>query len=460
VPARIGIAAVEHRSNTFVSGRTTLDDFRAEGLAIGSSAVAEQHATSASAVGGALAACVAIGCEPVPLLAARALPGPVVEARARAHLHDRLLAALDGAGPLDGVVLVLSGAMVAEDGEDPEGQLLGAVREAVGSLPVAVVLDLRANPGAGLVEEADIVIASATYPCSDAAERGAEAVGLLLATIEGTLAPLASGRRLPLLTCPLGQATDEEPMAGLLAHARRLAARPGVAAASVLPGFPYADVERLGAAVVVTGEAAVASEVADELAAAVWERRTEFERELVPLEEAVARAFERPGLVVLVEAADSIGGGAPGNGTHTLRALRESGVRGAVGLLVDADAVAAASGGGEVELELGDPPLPLAGRVRATGSDGAWAVVDADGLEVVLAARRTTPVPLERFLELGIDLAQRRAVVVKSAVGWRATLAEIASEAVYVDTPGPCTCRLETLPYTRARRPVAPLDDM
>ena len=79
--------------------------------------------------------------------------------------------------------------MVAEDVEDPESDLIEQVRERTGSVPIAVVLDLHANPGDGLVAEADIVLAYETYPHTDTAERAAEAVRLLGDTIEGELAP-------------------------------------------------------------------------------------------------------------------------------------------------------------------------------------------------------------------------------------------------------------------------------
>jgi len=473
VTLRIGIGGLWHETNTFAPGRTELADFVSYRLADGRQAMREAFAGTATEVGGALDACAALGLEPVPFFYAGAVPGPTIAAEARRFLRERFLARLEEARPFDGLVLALHGAMVAEDAEDPESDLLAAVRERVGSLPIAVVLDLHANPGDSLVDGADIALAYDTYPHVDPAERAWEAVRLLADTLVGDLAPAVAGRRLPLLTCPLAQATDEEPMRSLLGVVRRLEARPGVACASLVPGFAYADVPRLGFAVLATGEPAAAEEAVEELAEAVWTRRDDFRPALVPVEEAVERALRAPEPVVLADVADNVGGGAPGNGTAILAELLIAGARGAVVVLHDPQAAAAATAAA-VEVEVGEPPVAVRGHVRFAGDAryrrtgsymtgqevdmGRCVVVEAGGVEVVLTSRRVMPFDSDHLRAVGIDPAARRILVAKSAIAWRAAFGGVAAEAVYVDTPGVCTCRLETLPYRRVPRPIVPLD--
>jgi microcystin degradation protein MlrC len=476
---RIGIGGLWHETNTFAPGLTELHDFEEHAIADGPLAVRELLAGTGTEIGGALAACEALGLRARPFFWAGAVPGPTVSAEARAALWERFLARLEESLPLDGLVLALHGAMVAEDDEDPESDLLAHVRERAGSIPIAVVLDLHANPGHGLLGEADLVLAYATYPHTDAAGQAAEATRLVVETIDGELAPLVTGRRLPLLTCPLVQGTADRPMADLLERARRLEARPGVARASLLPGYAYADVERLGFAVVVSGEDGPANAAADELAEAVWERRDDFKPALLGVEEAVERALRSAGSVVLAEVSDNVGGGAPGDATHVLGALLEASATEAVVVLHDPGAVAAAATAGagtEVELDAGRPPVHLRGRVarvldasyrRAGGympgsavEMGRCAVVQAGGIEVVLTSRRVMPFDADHLRAVGIEPAKRRILVTKSAIAWRAAFGDLAAEALYVDTPGVCTCRLETLPYRRAPRPIVPLDRM
>lgn len=474
---RIGIGGLWHETNTFVAGTTTLEDFRSYAFLAGAREVREAFAGTATEIGGALEACEAVGIEAVPLAYAGALPGPIVEARAREALWDLVLGSLERALPLDGLLLALHGGMVAEDLEDPESDLLVRVRRVVGSIPVAVVLDLHANPGDGLIEASDLVLAYATYPHVDAADRAAEAIGLLVESLEGTLAPLVAGRRLPLLTCPLVQATASGPLAELLAAARRLQARPGVATVSLLPGFPYADVERLGFSVVVSGEDEAANAAADEMAAEVWRRRGAFEPELVDLDQAVELALRAPGTTVLADVADNVGGGAPGRDTRIASALVEAGAAGAVVVLHDPEAASVASAareGAHVEVIAGEPPLPLRGRVRFAGEGrycrtgetmtgtevamGPCAVVEVGGVDVVLTGRRVMPFDGDHLRAVGVDPAAYRVIAVKSALAWRAGLADVAARALAVDLGGPTTCRLRELPYAHVRRPVVPLD--
>lgn len=121
----------------------------------------------------------------MPLVAAAAIPGPIIAAEARSTIWDELLARLEAAMPVDGLLLCLHGAMVSQDIADPESQLVVACREVIGERPLVAVLDLHANPGEGLLRGSNATIAYDTYPHVDAGERGGEGAALLLAAIAG-----------------------------------------------------------------------------------------------------------------------------------------------------------------------------------------------------------------------------------------------------------------------------------
>lgn len=79
-------------------------------------------------------------------------------------------------------------------------------------------------------------------------------------------------------------------------------------------------------------------------------------------------------------------------------------------------------------------------------------MLEVAGNVVVVSERKAMPFDSQQLLSLGIDPRQHRAVVVKSAVAWRAAYGEMAGEVIEVDTPGVCTGRLSALPYSGARR--------
>jgi len=62
---RIGIIAMNHESNTFISTPTTLDDFRRESLLTGD-AIVERWESAAHEIGGFLAGVRRAGAELVP----------------------------------------------------------------------------------------------------------------------------------------------------------------------------------------------------------------------------------------------------------------------------------------------------------------------------------------------------------------------------------------------------------
>jgi len=112
---------------------------------------------------------------------------------------------------LDAVYLDLHGAMVVENFEDGEGELLRRVREITGpDLPVIVSLDLHANITAAMLEHATAMTIFRTYPHLDMAETGARAVELMEFALAGK--PIFGGmRKIPFLIPLTSQCTDFEP---------------------------------------------------------------------------------------------------------------------------------------------------------------------------------------------------------------------------------------------------------
>jgi microcystin degradation protein MlrC len=274
-------------------------------------------------------------------------------------------------------------------------------------------------------------------------------------------------------------------MRDLLAMARAIGDRPSIASVTLSPGFAYADVPRLGFGVLAYGwDGADADAAVDQLAEAVWRRRDDFAVVNLPPAAAVAHAVaatRHP--VVLVEVADNIGGGAPGDGVAVLAELLAQGATGAVITVADPQAVAAAAAAGAgstVELAVGPRrgaygrAIVVRGVVRSvldgafvhegdymTGqrtSMGVTAVVECDGVELVLTERPTMPFDANQLRCVGIEPSERRIIVVKAAIAWKAAFGAMAAESIAVETPGVCATDLTSLAYQHAPRPIYPLD--
>jgi microcystin degradation protein MlrC len=195
------------------------------------------------------------------------------------------------------------------------------------------------------------------------------------------------------------------------------------------------------------------------------------------------------GPVLLVEPADNIGAGAPGDGTGVLRAMLAHQVQGGLVAINDPSAVARLSGvalnesirlaiggrgwaldAGPVELEvallsrapgafqLEDIRSHLASMSGAHFDMGPCAVVRHAGVTILLTSRKTPPFDLGQYRSQGIDPLRFALIGVKAAVAHRQAYDPIARASYFVDTPGPCSSNLATFPYRRLNHPVYPLD--
>jgi microcystin degradation protein MlrC len=471
VTRRVGVVGVWHETNTYSAHPTTLADFEAFELLAGDALEARNRGTG-SVIGGFYDAS---DLDLVPVFSAGAWPSGPAGSDVLARILEDVSSGLRRAGRLDAVVLNLHGAMVAVGMPDVEANVVAAVRDVVGDVPVGAVLDLHANPSPTLVDSCDALVSYDTYPHVDMRERGAEVAGLVADMLAGRrLRTLV--RKLPLLVCPLAQATERGPMRRIQEAAAMRARAAGVARVCVVGGFAYSDVDRAGMSVLVIHDddaKDAARDVADATVADIAEHAGEFAVARDDTRTAVARALastRRP--VFLADVADNIGGGSPGDGTALLRELLAVGATGAVVTIADrevallAERLGVGAGidtmlGGKTDRMHGDP-LPIQGRIervsdgnyRAAGyymtgrtfSMGTTAVLSVSGNTVVVTEIAVPPFHSEQLSSVGVDVRDATVVVVKGALAWRGAFEDVAGEIIEVATPGVCPVDVATLP--------------
>ena len=71
----------------------------------------------------------------------------------------------------------------------------------------------------------------------------------------------------------------------------------------------------------------------------------------------------------------------------------------------------------------------------------------------------TPPFDLGQWRSHGIEPTALSIIVVKAAVAHRRVYDPIAARMLWVDTPGPCTSNVRSLPYRKIVRPIFPLDE-
>ncbi|MBO9605239.1 MAG: M81 family metallopeptidase [Paenibacillaceae bacterium] len=396
---------------------------------------------------------------------------------------------------LDAIFLVLHGAMVTTEHPDPEGELMRRIRATPGAeaLPLYAVLDLHGNLSAAMGEHADCLVCYRENPHIDARERAVHTAELLARCLKTGVRPRTYVRQAPILWPPTGTGTADAPMRELEAAARRIEREvPGVLAASVWAGYSFADVPDAGVAfsIVAEGDPAPARAALGELAEQAWSLRQAGLPDEHDLEEVMRRILPvARGPVLLVEPADNIGGGAPGDCTDVLRAMLRHDVQGGAVAIADAAAVAALQAvpiGGTATLSIGGKgspldPGPVALEVELVSrSDGRFtledrnshyasahgvnaemgpsAVVRHRGVTILLTTLRMPPFDLGQWRSQGVHPEQLAVIGVKAAVAHRRAYDKIAAASYTVKTRGPCASDLMALPFRHIRRPIFPLD--
>ncbi|MCX2726941.1 M81 family metallopeptidase [Thermomicrobium sp. 4228-Ro] len=485
---RIAIAELSHETNAFAAQRVDLAFAERCGIVRGPAVIARARET-ATVVAGFIDAAEELGFELVPLLAVWITPAGVVTQEAYETLVGELIAGLHTAASIDGVLLSLHGAMVAEHVLDADGELLRRVRATVGPhVPVLAVLDLHANISPLMVEQADILIGYHTYPHLDQRERGRQAGHLLVRLLHGTIRPTAALVKPPMLPTSQRMTTDQPPMRTLMERAAELERDRRVLDVTIAGGFPPADVPEAGLSVLITtdDDPILARQLAEELAALAWELRSGFLGGVASWEEAAdAIRSIRRGPLVLVDIADNPWSGGPGDSVELLRFLLREGVRpAALALVRDPEVVEQcyrAGVGATVEVSLGGktddlhgPPLAVRGTIQLL-SDGRYVnagpmhagvtvdlgrtvVLRVDGIDVLVTERAESPIDLNVFRAHGIEPTEQRVVALKGKGHFRAAFEPIAERIVLVEGPGITGSDLRRLPFRHIRRPIWPLD--
>src|SRR5688572_26619304 len=172
---RVGIIALQHESNTFLSTPTKLEYVQRNVLMTGD-ALIRRFEPSHHEVGGFIHGLRDAGIEMVPIFAAQATPSGTIVAEAYRALLDTMLRELERAGTLDGLLVAPHGAGVCESERDMDGHWLTTLRQRMGpAIPMICTLDLHANVSQRMIDSCDATIGYRTNPHLDQRARGLEA---------------------------------------------------------------------------------------------------------------------------------------------------------------------------------------------------------------------------------------------------------------------------------------------
>ncbi len=472
---RVFTAGLITETNTFAPWPTGLHGFSEEGPFRGDATTRGKDTETGVLASGWRDLCRERGFEFVEGLFAHAQPSGRTVQSVYEGFRDEILNDLKTKGPFDIVLLFLHGAMASQACDDCEGDILARARAIVGpKAAIGAELDPHCHLTPQMVENATAIVLMKEYPHTDYLERGQELFDICVGAAEGRVRPVSH-----LFDCRMVgfYPTTNQPMRGIVDHMQVLEKRPRVLSVSFGHGFPWGDTPETGSKVlaIADGDAALAKDVATEIGREIYAAREALLPRYPNIKDALGIARETNGCAVLADTADNAGGGAPSDNVAILRAMLDAKVGDAVfGCVWDPISVrtcAEAGVGATLPLRIGGKcgsasgePLDIVvtvkafradhdqqglGPARCAMGDAVW--IETGGIDVVLMSVRTQTFSPDAFTGLGIDLTNKRLIVVKSSWHFHAMFGPIADRVVPVATPGAIQMDFASIDYKKKR---------
>ena len=487
---RVVIAMMKHETNTFSPVPTPIERFaKGQPLPFEGREVYDAFKGTGSGIGAYIDLAEAAGAEMVFPIAANAPPSGPVHDEAYEYITSRICAAVEAG--CDAILLDLHGAMVTQSTDDGEGALLARLRKIAPDVPMAVTLDMHTNMYPAIADNATVIAGYQTYPHIDNYETAERAGKPVFAMLAGAGKPSMAWGNRPMLPHVMRQGTANFPNKDLQDMTRRMEVD-GALIATLFVGFPHADIHNAGlSAVVVTdNDPDLAERYRDELLDFAWAQREAFVYEIEPLEQSLARAkAATKGPVVVLDHYDNAASGGTMDTMAVLGGVLDAGLENvAVFAIHDPGAVRemiAAGIGAQVTVNLGGKidmpsinrkgvPRLVTGTVKLISNGqyrnrgpmaqgtlqdmGPSVVLDTGAVEIVVISRHQEPNDLNCFLSMGIDPLEKRYLMLKSRIHYRAGFADIAKEVIECAGVGVCTSDYDMLDFKNVRRPIFPLD--
>lgn len=472
---RVFTAGLITETNTFAPWPTGLQGFSEEGPFHGDVTTRGRDSEMGLLAQSWRDMCGEQGFEFVESLFAIAQPSGRAVQSVYENYRNEILADVKAKGPFDIVLLFLHGAMVSQECDDCEGDIIARAREIAGpEAVIGVELDPHCHLTPLMVEKANAIILMKEYPHTDYMERGKELFDICAGAAQGRLKPVSH-----VFDCRMVgfYPTTTEPMRSIVDGFSAVEKREKILSVSFAHGFPWGDTPETGSKllVIADGNTELAEKTATEIGHQIYAQREALLPRFPKIEEALGAARETNGCAVLADTADNAGGGAPSDNVSLLRAMLERKIEDAVfGCIWDPMGVrtcAEAGVGATLPLRIGGKCGPASGdpidiiatvkafranhdqqglgSARAAMGDSVW--IKIEGIDVVLMSTRTQTFSPDAFTGLGIDLKGKRIIALKSSWHFQALFGPIADRIIPVATPGAIQMDFVGIDYRKKR---------
>lgn len=487
---RILLGGLHQEINSFAPGKTTAEEYKRKQFHLGQSMIDlaanfNRCNEGTDELAGAYGVLREAGAEVIPGGFVSAQPGAIIEQSFVDDYIEQIKRVTRENLPLDGVVLVMHGAAQSEQSDDPEGDIVIAVREIVGdNVPITVALDLHANISENMARNSNTISIYQRYPHVDIWETGARAARLCLGIVKGEITPKMAYVQIPMIVPASSYTTETEPFRSLMAKGHEYVKAGKILDFSISQMQPWLDVKDGYSSVVAIGEdGEAAAEIAKELAEGLWDMRHEFSTDLTSVDEIIRIAEKNTSgkPVIMNDFADSSNAGSAGDSPEVIERILalESDVKGLMYINDAPFALACreAGVGNTVKANLGATistklynPVPVEAEVRAVFDGvvpfhgmfvdfGPSAVVKIRNTCVVVTTQHRYNGDPALYRAFGYDPCDFQMVVVKACTSFRAFYGPLTDLIYPASTKGAATADLLSLPFEKIPASFYPFSD-
>ena len=263
---------------------------------------------------------------PQPLFFNKSVPGGPIEKQYFDQIKDQFIDEINTLGKLDGILLLMHGAMYVEGINDPEGEWMSSVRKAVGpECIISVSYDLHGQITDKIIKNIDAFAAFKTAPHIDVKETYQRSASMLVNAINDNFRPIVLWSSIPVLVSGEMSSTFVEPCKTIYESLDQYNEINGVLDCNLLVGYVWADTQRATASSVVTctNEIKQALRYAKKLLQAYWSSRKDLKSDMKTGSIDEALVWLKSEFSIIADSGDNPTAGGVGDRADVLEAFLE-----------------------------------------------------------------------------------------------------------------------------------------
>jgi len=359
------------------------------------------------------------GIEINPIFFNKSVPGGPIEGQYYRKTKDKFIAKLESLGVLNGVLLIMHGAIFVDGIDDPEGEWIEAVRNVVGEdCIISVSFDLHGQMTDKIVNNIDAFAAYRTAPHIDIKNTYRRASKMLVDTIKNNQRPTVLWSPIPVLVSGEMSSTFVEPCHSIYKYLELLDQRKGILDSNLMIGYVWADAKRASASAVVTcTNKKAGTEICQEIANLYWDSRHQLKFDMQSGDINTAISSIPDNFSIIADSGDNPTAGGVGDRADVLEAILINKIENVLFAGIASESaynelqkgnkfnIGGTFGGGGPNLEL---------KADEVYFEEQCAVVKVQKITIVVSKKRRPFHYLSDFDDLRLKLQDYRLLVVKS----------------------------------------------